>query len=111
MTNKKTRNYTDEQLNAAIAQIKYGDLSLCKASYMYGIPKTTLSFRIKNPASSISTGTVTILSTFTELKLVEILNYYNMRILAHRYFSILKESTFLHACRCIEMYKSVSFRS
>ena len=73
MTNKKARNYTDEQLNAAIAQIKYGDLSLCKASYMYGIPKTTLSFRIKNPATSISTGTVTILSTFTELKLVEIL--------------------------------------
>ena len=40
---------------------------------MYGIPKATLSFRIKNLASSIGTGTVTILSTFTELTLVEIL--------------------------------------
>ena len=69
MANKKTWSYTDEQLNAANAQIKYGDLS----TFMYGVPKATSLFRIKNPASSIGTGTVTILSTFTELTLVKML--------------------------------------
>ena len=65
--------YTEQQLMEAISKVESNELSIRVAAFNYGVPRSTIQFRIKNPTAPLGTGATTILSRATELLLVHIL--------------------------------------
>ena len=67
---KKSKSYTEDNVQKAIARIKSDKMSIRKASRVFSIPYTTLENRIKKKIVSPGSGSTTVLSRATEELLV-----------------------------------------
>nr|XP_022909351.1 uncharacterized protein LOC111420562 [Onthophagus taurus] len=66
----KKNKYRAESMEAAINEVKNNNMSYRNAAHKYGVPKSTLEFKIKNPGHKDTCGPNPILSTREESDLV-----------------------------------------
>lgn len=67
---KKTP-YDANSMEAAIKEVKCNKLGLRAAAKKYGVPKSTLEFKLKNPGHKETCGPSPILTMREELQLVK----------------------------------------
>jgi hypothetical protein len=79
LTEKKTKKYTESDIQNAIENVQSKEMSLRKASFNFKIPLTTLHGRINFSFDSVGTGNSTILSRATEEMLVQMLKMLGKR--------------------------------
>jgi helix-turn-helix, Psq domain. len=66
----KKNEYNAESMEAAINEVKNNNMSFRNAAHKYGVPKSTLEFKIKNPGHKDTCGPNPILSAREESELV-----------------------------------------
>ncbi|CAH1996167.1 unnamed protein product [Acanthoscelides obtectus] len=67
----KKHSYDANLMELAIHEVKNSNMSYRAAANKYGIPKSTLEFKIKNPSHKNTSGPSPVLSTKEEYELVE----------------------------------------
>lgn len=63
--------YDANSMESAINEVKNNEISLRAAAKKYGVPKSTLEFKLKNPGHKETCGPSPILTVGEELKLVK----------------------------------------
>lgn len=66
----KKNQYDVESMESAIKEVKINNMSYRNAANKYGVPKSTLEFKIKNPGHKDTCGPSPILSLREESDLV-----------------------------------------
>lgn len=72
----KKNDYNVESMEAAINEVKNSNMSYRNAAQKYGVPKSTLEFKVKNPGHKDTCGPSPILSLREETDLVR-LDFFN----------------------------------